>query len=566
MPGLEMLQGGFSGDFGPPAEPIPQMAEAGEEFRRRDTLRRLLKRHMEGLRLYRPLPHLEPFHAANCKWRIIDGSNRSSKSQSGACEVSRAWCGCDPYDKYIRRNGNSLVVGLRLQHIEMLWRKCAQPGSFKIIRDEHSGLYRSVRPDPNDSLHLDPYDQANKEKWKDAPPLIPPRMIAKIAWEDRGKGIPAFVQFKTGWRALFCSSDSKPPQGDHYHLVLFDEELVNQGFINEAIRGLVALDEIPKHCPKGIWTATAQTANPELLEFREQSDGGSESIRAFQALIADNPYVSDEEKQAFHDVLSEDDRDVRYYGKYALAGRRCYPTYDPQGIHGYEPKEIPPHWCRYIGVDPGTQHCGTIFVAVDPKEEHVWLYDGFDLRQADATAWARRIKARGEQYEAIVLDERMGKQRFVGHHQGQTVASQYRIALDAVGVKPRQAGPLEGFFPGTHDVPGRQEALRNWMVMRHDSPHAGSPRLKVARGILPVLDQQIRHAHMDMRNAEKRAKMDHDLLEALEYLAGFDPCYYEPRREVEEERDIVWERFQAQERRTRRPRAPNRLTSALEMG
>jgi len=72
---------------------------------------------------------------------------------------------------------------------------------------------------------------------------------------------------------------------------------------------------------------------------------------------------------------------------------------------------------------------------------------------------------------------------------------------------------------------------------------------------------------MDMRNAEKRAKMDHDLLEALEYLAGFDPCYYEPAPEKKEESNPVWEKFQQTQQRgwKHRAQAPKRFTSAMEM-
>ncbi len=546
-------------ELGKRARPRPDMSAKAAALQRRAMLRKGLARYCEGLRMYRPLPHLAEVHSCTAKWKIIDGSNRSSKTTTGAAEACRAWLGCDPFDKYPRRGGNSLVVGLQLDHIAMIWRKCAEEGAFKIISDEQTGLPRAVRPDPNDPAHLDPYDLAYREKWRDAAPLIPPRMRT-VAWEDRSKGVPRFVRFSTGWTALFRSSDSKAPQGDHYNFGWLDEEIVNQTFIAELMRGMVGLDELPRYLPKSIWTATAQTTNPELLEFREQADAGSEHVKAFQALIKDCPYVPDEEKQAFHDSLSEDDRKVRYYGEYAIMGRRCYPTYDPQDVHGYEPFEIPPNWCRYIGLDPGTMHCGTIFLAVDPEEKHVWLYGGFDLRNSDHATWAERIRQRGEQYEAIVCDYRMGKSRQGG--QELTVARQYAEALHQAGVKFSQQGPMSGFFEGTPDIPAREEALRGWMALRRDGPFGGTPKLKVARGMVPELDKQIRHAHMDRRAEEKRARLEHDLLEALEYLAGLGPRYHEPPRTQPTEDEEVFRQFQEHQRRQRRRRS----TTAGDLG
>jgi hypothetical protein len=558
-----------------PASPSPARrldVKAGE-IRRREVIRKALAYHMEGLRLYRPLPHLEPFHASRAKWRVIDGSNRSSKTMSGCVEGCRAWLGCDPYDKYVRKGGNAIVVGMKWEQIEMIWRKCAKPGAFKIIRDEKTRLWRAVRPDLHDPLHLDPYDEAFREKWRDAPPLIPPRMIAgRIAWEDRAKGIPTFVAFTTGWSIHFYSSNTIPPQGDHYHFALKDEELLNPLFVDEIKRGLVALDEPYEHRPRGIWSATAQTTNPELLQMREQAEAGSSHVHAFKALLKDNPYVPDEEKQIFHDSLSEDDRKVRYYGEYALAGRRCYPTFDPQGIHGYEPKEIPPTWCRYLVLDPGGGHkCGTLFVAVDPQEKHVWAYEELNLQNSDPATWAQRIAAKGEQFEAGVIDMRAGKQKSMGLAVA-NVARSYADALEAAGVEFRQKGPMEGFFPGNDDVAARQAALRAWMSVRQHDPFAGTPKLLVARGCLPHLEEQIRHAHMDFRNPEKRAKagwgkLPEDILVCAEYLAAFNPRYFEPSETEVKEGDQMWEKFQRQQRQMDRRGKPSQsIGSVIELG
>ncbi len=505
-----------------------------------EVTRKIARLETEGLRLYRELPLSKAFHASTAKTRIGDGSNRSSKSQTGAAEGCRAWQGCDPYDKFVRYNGNALVVGRDEDQVAMLWRKCAEPGAFKKIRDEHTRKWRAVRPDPNDLLHLDPYDLAYQETWCDAAPMIAPRMLAgRIAWDDRAKGIPRVVKFTTGWTVLFRSSGGRPPMGDHYHFVWFDEHLENEQFYYESRRGLVGLDEIPRHTPKLIWTATAQAFNPQLQELREKAEAGAEYVDAFQFLIKDNPYVPDAEKQAFYESLPEDERDVRYHGKYAAAGRLVYPTYSPMGIHGCEPFEIPPHWTRYVWVDPGRQHCGCLFFAIDPDEKHVYVYDGFDLRHGTAQTWAAEVKKRETEhsFEAFGIDQQMGKETPVGH--AVNVAYHYFQALQEIGVKPRTQGPLRGFFPGSPDIPAREEAVLRWLSIRGDSPFAGTPILQVMRGTVPKLDRQLHHARMDHKRENKRAEMQEDVLVTLEYFAAFDPKYHEPAlREKETEHPV----------------------------
>jgi hypothetical protein len=536
----------------------------------RHIIRRLLSLRAEGLAMYLPMPLGQQFHACHAKWRLADGSNRSGKTMTTAVEAARAWCGCDPYNKYPPKSGNSLVVSLDNDHLSMLWRKCAEPGAFKIIPDEHTKLWRAVRPDPNNPTQIDPYDEAYREKWRDAPPLIPPRMIAgEPAWDEKKRGIPRVVKFTTGWKALFRSSEGKPPQGDHYNLVMFDEEMENTNFYYEAVRGLVSTGEAPQHAPKGIWSATAQVANYELAELRDKAEHGSEHVKLFKFLLDNNPYIPREEKQAFLESLSEDERRTRYYGIPALVGRKIYSTYEPMGLHGCDPFEIPPAWTRYVIIDPGRQHCGTLFVAIDPDQRHAWLYDGFDLRNGDATLWAAEVTRRQTEhrFEAFIIDQQMGKEHPPGA--GLNVAQQYFAALTEAGIEPRVLGPLGGFFPGSNDVLAREEALLGWMQIRGSGPFSGSPRLQVMRGRAPAeLDKQIRMAHYDLKKPDKRVHENEDLLVCLEYAAAYNPTYREPEP-IPVDREPTPAELLKAKRRRQQQRGTNRsreVVPGLELG
>jgi hypothetical protein len=490
-------------------------------------LTRLASLNSESLALVKPLPHAEPFHASRKKVAIGDGGNQAAKSFHFALETARALCNCDPYGKY-PKGGLAIFIGYDEDHLaDPIYKKLFKPGEFKLIRDEQTGLLRSVRLDPTDPDQLDPYDLAHKEKWVDAPPLIPPRFIRRMAWEDSAKEIPRVTELTTGWRILWRASGGKPPQGVQAALVWADEEIRHSTlWVNELIPRLI------KTGGRFLWSATPREGGPELYELREKADAGSPYVDRFTFLIDRNPYMTPEEKLAFKSLLtSEDEVAVRYYGEYALVGRKIYQTYDPSGVHGCEPFEIPPNWCRYAIVDPGTDFCATLLMAVDPDEKHGTVYGGFVLRKAEASRWAYELKDRenGVQFQSIIIDERAGNQK--SFNATETTAQRFAGAMKQAGLSPRSMGSLAGFFPGASDLRSRTLALREWLILRPEGPFSGTPRLQVMKGVLPELDRQIKDATSERTDPEKRAKFEGrscDLLDDLEYAAAFDPRYYEP--------------------------------------
>jgi len=502
--------------------------------RLRRVLAKLVKKRMEALVLFRPLPVGAAFHACSARWRLADGSNRSGKTLSAAVEYARAHLGCDPYDKFPRYNGNSLVVGLSADHLsQTMWRKLSEPGAFKIIQDEHSGKWRAVRPNPDNPVELDPYDLAYKEKWRDAPPLIPPHLV-EVKYEDFGKREPRLIRFRTtGWRSLWRSAggSANPPQGDVYHYGWIDEHIGNELFQSEMARGFVDVHG------KGVCSACPEHANPYLIELRDRALAGDPRVQRFTFLIMDNPYIDADEKQAFYDDLpNEDARRVKFHGEYGAVGRRVYDRlFDPQGLHGCEPRAIPENYSRYAAVDPGRQWAGTLLAAVDPDEKYVEVYDAYMLEGGvNAMIWARALKERhgGHQLEAIVMDQRMGRQVAVGAKDDRTTAQHYWEALKLVDFLPRRQGPMAGFFPGSDDILGREEALLSWMTVREIGPFAGTAILQIHRGKMPELERQIRRAQYDHKTGTKRVKFPgcDELVQCAEYLAAFRPGYVEPPR------------------------------------
>jgi len=515
------LAGAALGDFDEPAEPTSRTA-------RRAALRKQLRlrvlRRRETLSLYEPLP-------------------------GAVVELLRACCGCDPHDKYPTRDGTALAVGLSLDHIcDPMFAKMWRPGAVKVIKDERTGLARAVRPDPNNPRQLDPYDEAYREKWTDAPPLLSMRMVRSIAWDNRAQAIPRKITFVTGWQLTWYSSKGDAPQGFFCHLAWIDEQIENEQFYTEINRGLL---REPGAC--AMWSATPQTTNEQLLDLQEKAEAGSENITATKLLLEDNPHISQEAKRVFFETLTPEEREVRYYGNPATAGRRVYRNFDPMEAHGCEAFPVPKDWTRFLALDPGRQYCGTLFAAVDPDEKHVWIYDGFIQTQSDANRWADEIQRRQDdvRFEAFIIDLRMGRQKTVG--QDHSVAQYYMEALEAREIRPRLRGPLAGFVPGSDNVLSREEALIDWMRIRPDGPFQGTARLQIVRGLFPQLEKQIRRARYELDKPDKRALLQEDHLVCLEYLAGNGLYYRSPQMRDAEQTSYVLKRLR-EKRARHRPR------------
>ncbi len=475
----------------------------------------------------------------------------SSKTSAAAAEVARCCADCDPYQKYRKGTGKILAVGLDEAHLaDPMARKLFLPGAFKLVRDEQTRFYRFLRADPNHPQELDPYDASVREKWIDAPPLLPPRLFSKRpAWKHAAGGVPLLFDFITGKKLEFRSSGSEAKQGDTNILFWIDEQIDKGSHFKQGARSLMASQG------RGIWSATPENVSPYLMELTDRAKRGDPDVAVVKLLLDDNFTIDRARKETFfHDLRDDEERKIHYFGEPAIIGRRIYPIYDPQGVHGCEPNEVPDNATRYAILDPGRQHCATVLVAVDRDEKHRYVYDAFDIRNADAARWANEIKQRQGpfKFEAFVIDGQAGQAHSMAG--GPSIAEQYWAALEHEEVRPRTmgTGKFGGFFPAQKIVAAREEALINWMSVRGDGPFAGTPLLQVVRGVCPELDKQIRYACTSSSVNDKRV-MDQpqDLVTALEYAAAFNPGYHEPEPVKEDPADAVYKSYQEHIRRTR---------------
>ena len=447
------------------------------ELGQRDSIRfkKLLgeaaRRKMEALKIYEPTGIQQAFHSSKATHRLVRGGNRSGKTTVAAVELARAVCGVDPFLKYPVEGGRAFCVGRNLDHIgNVMWRKLGRSGAFRIIRDLQTKQWRTYKPwekSDLDRFHLT----------KPSPPLIPKRLIKKIAWENKAKNIPKLVVLNNGWEISFYSSEGKPPQGSDIDIFWLDEEIVDPDWHPELSARI--LDR--KGC--GFWSATPQTGTEKLLELHERAlterekhpyEPNDRTVDEFVIILDDNPHIGDKEKKEFAEGMSEDERKVRISGEFAINSLRVFPEFS-KAMHGVEFFQIPNEWTRYAVVDPGRQVCCVLFCAIPPPNlgSTIYLYDELYIYNCDAEQFGQRMaqKSVGQQFEKFVIDMHGGKISDIGS--GLNVEQQYSRALRKYKVYSASTG--SGFQWGSDDVQGGIEAARSWLRVRED----GSIKLKV---------------------------------------------------------------------------------------
>lgn len=507
-----------------PAQLRAQSVGTQQALRARLAVEELLRRKMEGLSLYQALPQADRFHHSQASERIIIGSNRSGKTQAAAAEVAMAATGNHPWIPYPKGKMRIYCVGFDLDHIkEVMWKKLAREGALKIIPDEFTKQWRCVLPDQ-------PYDAANKEKWRDAAPLLPARFIEDVAWNKKNEDIPEVVWLKNGTVINWYSSKGAPQQGSEIDLAWLDEEIEQERWLPELeARSVTRGGRI-------FWSCTPEHSTQQLYQMHQRATHPTEQhdIDEFFMSIDDNIYIATHLKKRFYDQLRTDwERRVKYEGKFALSGLVVYPEFGASQV--IKPQPIPEDWCRFMVVDPGVQVCAVLFAAVPPNDseqsEEVHIFDELYIQRCSSRIFGDSVAKRlGDWrhggYETFIIDRRMGRQTEMG---GRTVEQQYSDALAEHGVWSRLT--KSGFVAGNPDIKAREEALRSWLEIM---PGTNKPTVQIhstCRSLIWEMEQQYYKKDGSGPVMDKRVDANNHAVTCLEYLADFGPVWTKPKKQ-----------------------------------
>lgn len=467
----------------------------------------------ESLKLFKPLPASEGFFRSKVWQRLLVGSNRSGKTLCASVEAARVVTGQDPHQKFRATDGRIMCVGFDEDHIaDVQWRKLYVPGAFPIIRDPETGLWRAVTYDPTDFRKLLPYDAEHRKDWKLAPPLIPPRLIKRIAWKQKNKNLPDTVYLKNGWEMLWFSSKAHPKAGIDADFLWIDEEIQNEDWYHEGLPRLL------DRSGKLMWSATPQRSTEVFYHVQEKAKEEPANFAEFVIKIADNPFIPEEEKERWRSsFLTEEERQMRFEGVNVYAGLRVYPEFNPQGMHGIPAFTIPKDWQCYLALDPGTSVAAVLVTALHPdgKEIHAWgeIY----VRRHTADQLAEKVKeyVGDREFEDFIIDMHAGGQRPMGFEE--RVIDIYEHAFYKYGLTSRMRGC--SFVPGLDDIEARTLKLKEWL-----RPIDGKPHFLVHRGACPNLEREMKLQRFKKNRPTDRERVnDSHLVHCLEYTAGYAP-------------------------------------------
>lgn len=510
----------------PVIDPPAPVEQQQERWTDNDTnlLRKLLAeqqhRDSETLRLFRPLPRGEEFHACKKRNRLALGGNRSSKTTTAAVEFSRAITGQDPHRKFPKKNGVAFVFGKDERHIgSVIYKKVFQAGCIDMVKDPVTKRWRAFHPvDDADIEHLK----------KPAPPLVPRRFIKTIAWAQKKLNVPKMMVMKNGWEIHFFSTLAELPQGQAIDLWWIDEEARRENIVAEMLAR-----SIDRH-GRGMWSATPQQGSNQLFDLHEQR--GGLDVEAFHFHIKDNPYFNEEKKEAFWRQLTEEQRRVRWDGEFLLSGFSVYPEFS-KIVHAWPETlgwQVPRDWCHYMSVDPGRQICAVLFLAVPPPwmGKFVVVHDELYIEKCDANKFGMLTARKAGQrvFETALIDGQMGKVSDMGS--GKNIEAQYRNALVHHGFQMRNT---VNFTWGANDIQAGLSAVRDWMRIGAN----GKPYLYVNLMACPNLCNEFRlyrykpRPDMPEVPTEKPHEKNNHLMDCLRYLAMYGPQWRKPKpREV----------------------------------
>jgi len=472
----------------------------------------IARRQCESLKLYHPLTGRQTqFHESESQERIVIGSNQSGKTTAATIEVARAVTHTDPHGKYPAK-GHAIAVGKDGRHISrVMWKKLAKAGAIRMIRDEFTGLWRDYRPwTVLDSLR---YGDS-----KPAPPILAPRFIEKISWENKAEGIPSLVTLRSGWTIEFKSGEGKPPQGHAADLVWFDEEIPDADWYTETAARLIQTGG------KFIWSATPQVGSEHLYNLHCRAEDREPGVQEFFLSLMDNPFITEQAKEDFISKLTEEEKRVRVGGEFRTAGWKVYPEFT-HSLHVVEHFHLPENWMRFAAIDPGRQICAVLFGAVPPDNKRLCLYDELYIRNCNAEIFGQAMqeKCRSDPFRVFLIDGRAARITEMGS--GRTVEQQYAEALDKYNISSELTG--SGFIHGNDDVSSGILSVRSLLHVRTD----GTPRLMVRENSLANFEHEMERYHYKrikgLVTDQVEKKHDH-LMDCLRYIASYDPTYYTP--------------------------------------
>lgn len=364
--------------------------QAAEELITRQKRNHILTLFPDAGPLRRELyPQSTAFFAAGAthKQRLFMASNRTSKTLSGAYEVSMHATGRYPH----------WWTGKRFDHPVDIW---VAGKNSKTVRDI---IQRELLGPPTDiGTGMLPYDTIGKmSKAMGTADYIDTVNVRHVSG---GYSTIGFKSYDQGRQAF---------EGTAKHIIWLDEETPQEVYTECLIRtmttdGIVLLTFTP-----------LMGMTPLVVSFTEDDDPGKCVITATWDNNA--PHLSEETKAAMFAALPPHQRDARSRGIPQLGAGAVYPV--PESDIVVEPFKIPPHWKRCYALDVGWNRTAAVFAAIDPESGACYITHEYYVGDVTPIIHSAALKQVGADWQNGVIDP---ASRGRGQDDGQKLLDQYK--------------------------------------------------------------------------------------------------------------------------------------------
>ena len=255
------------------------------------------------------------FHKCNKKNRWVFGGNRSGKTECGAVEVVYLARGIHPFKK-VNKATSGWVVSL----------------SSQVQRDvAQAKIMAYLNPDWIQDVVM---SSGRKDNALNG--VIDYILVKNIF------GTISRIGFKS------CDQGREKFQGTSLDYVWFDEEPPEDIYIECKMRVMDVNGEI-------FGTMTPLKGLTFVYNEIYLNQHNDPNIWHIFMQWDDNPYISEEAKNAMKSSMSEDELKSRQFGEFRDFGGRVYTEFD-ENVNVIEPFDVPIEWQDKISIDPGLKN------------------------------------------------------------------------------------------------------------------------------------------------------------------------------------------------------------------